>query len=437
MIGIVGGGIAGLAAAHKLQRHGYDAQIFEASEDIGGLAAVHETNGDPIEKYYHHMLKSEKTIIDVVDDLGLSDNLEWRVGKTAFYADGEVSPLDTPLDIVRYPHMSIYDKFRLGMLTLGVELQAGVVPVGAFNDFEHYDDVPAIDFILEHTTRSVYENFFEPLMDAKFGARKQEVSAAWLLGRIEFRNARDPLRGEILGYLDGGFVTLIDKLVDAVGRENITTGTRVTDLAYEDADGSSLTVERGDRRFQHDVEGIIIATMPNVLEDLTGYKCDVRFQGTICSTISMSEQLTDTYWLNLAAETPFGVLIEHTNFLPPERYGGEHLLYAASYVQGPEDDLWQLDDAEVEDRWLSAIDEMFPDFDRESVNWVKTARNPRTAPVYEQGYLDLVIPFDLSETVADGVYYAGMASRAQYPDRSLSGGIDAGFECADRIADAR
>jgi hypothetical protein len=38
--------------------------------------------------------------------------------------------------------------------------------------------------------------------------------------------------------------------------------------------------------------------------------------------------------------------------------------------------------------------------------------------------------------VADGLYYAGMASRAQYPERSLNGGIVAGFECADRI-DAR
>jgi hypothetical protein len=30
-----------------------------------------------------------------------------------------------------------------------------------------------------------------------------------------------------------------------------------------------------------------------------------------------------------------------------------------------------------------------------------------------------------------------MASRAQYPERSLDGGIVAGFECADRIAEKR
>jgi hypothetical protein len=45
----------------------------------------------------------------------------------------------------------------------------------------------------------------------------------------------------------------------------------------------------------------------------------------------------------------------------------------------------------------------------------------------------MVIPYDLGEVVADGLYYAGMASRSQYPERSLNGGIVAGYECADRI----
>jgi hypothetical protein len=47
----------------------------------------------------------------------------------------------------------------------------------------------------------------------------------------------------------------------------------------------------------------------------------------------------------------------------------------------------------------------------------------------------MVVPYDLGEAVAEGVYYAGMASRAQYPERSLNGAIVAGYECADRIAE--
>jgi protoporphyrinogen oxidase len=147
----------------------------------------------------------------------------------------------------------------------------------------------------------------------------------------------------------------------------------------------------------------------------------------------MDEPLLDTYWLNIADEAPFGALIEHTNFVPPERYGGEHLLYAASYVQDETESLWQLDDEAIEQLWLDGIEDLFPSFDRSGVNWMRIGRNPRTAPVYERGYLEMVVPYDLGDTVAPGVYYAGMASRAQYPERSLDGAIEAGYAAADRL----
>ena len=207
----------------------------------------------------------------------------------------------------------------------------------------------------------------------------------------------------------------------------------MTDIGTAGGAVESLTAATDAGTETHPAEGVVVAAMPNVLEDLTGYTCDIEFQGTVCTVLSLSESVMDAYWLNIADEAPFGALIEHTNFVPRERYGGEHLLYAVSYVQDPAEEIWQMSDAGVEATWLSGIEDLFPDFDRSSVNWIKTARNPRTAPVYERGYLDMVIPYDLAEEVADGIYYAGMASRAQYPERSLNGGILAGFACADRI----
>ncbi|MEF8884725.1 MAG: NAD(P)/FAD-dependent oxidoreductase [Haloarculaceae archaeon] len=434
MIGVVGGGIAGLAAAHRLQSAGCDVQVFEASEELGGLARVYGTAGDPIEAFYHHLSKSEETIVELVEELGLGDALEWRYMSNAYYVDGVVHPMDKPWEILAYPHLSLYDKFRLGMLVLEVDVRDGVPEFDAYEDITDYEGVPIKEFLLEHTTRHVYESFWEPLLDAKFGSRKEDVSAAWLLGRVKFRGERDLLRGEILGYLDGGLGVLLDALVADVGRENIQENTRVTDLDASDGAVESLTVERGGDRATRDVDAVVVAAMPNVLEDLTGYSCEIDFQGTVCSVWSMDRSLTDTYWLNIKDDAPFGVFIEHTNFVPPERYGGEHLYYTASYVQDPSEALWEMNDDEVERHWQQGIADLFPSFDPDSVNWVKTARNPRTAPVYERGYLDMVVPYDLGEAVAEGVYYAGMASRAQYPERSLNGGIEAGYACADLVA---
>jgi protoporphyrinogen oxidase len=434
MIGVVGGGIAGLAAAHRLQAHGHEVRVFEASDQIGGLAATYETAGDPIEKFYHHLSKSERTIAELAHELGLGDALEWRVGRNAYYVDGVVHPLDTWSQILAYPHLSLLDKFRLGMLVLGIDVRGGIPSKGTYDDYTTFDDDPIDEFVLEHTTRGVLEHFFRPLLEAKFGERWREVSAAWLLARVRFRGERDLRRGEILGYLEGGFGTLLDALLDSVGRDAVTTGARVTGLDVHAGAVSGLTVATGDGQQHHDVDAAVIAAMPNVLEALTGYTCEIEFQGTVCSVIALDEPVTGTYWLNVAEDAPFGALIEHTEFVPPERYGGDHLLYAVKYVQSTDDELWGRPDDAVADTWLSGIEDLFPDFDRESVQWVKTARNPRTAPVYEQGYLDLVVPYDLSAAVAEGVYYAGMASRAQYPERSLDGGVEAGFACADRIA---
>jgi len=433
MIGIVGGGIAGLAAAYRLQQHGHDVRIYEAEDSVGGLAVTQETAGDRIESFYHHLSKSEETIVELIAELGLESELRWPVGKNAYYVDGTVHPLDTLWQIAAYPHLSFYDKFRLGLLTKGVDMRGWLPSTDTYDDLEAFEDVSAEAFIKEHTTTRVYESFFEPLLDAKFGSRVDDVSAAWLLGRVKFRGERDLLRGERLGYLEGGFGQLLDALLEAVGRENITTNARVTDIGFSNGSVERIRAAVGDRMELQGVEGVVIAAMPSVLEDLTGYECDIDFQGTVCSLISMEEPLTDTYWLNVADDAPFGALIEHTNFIPPERYGDEHLLYVPKYIQSPDDVVWQADDERVKELWFSGIEELFPSFDRESVNWVQTTRNPQTAPVYERGYLDMVIPYDLGDAVGDGLYYAGMASRAQYPERSLNGGIEAGFACADQF----
>jgi protoporphyrinogen oxidase len=42
--------------------------------------------------------------------------------------------------------------------------------------------------------------------------------------------------------------------------------------------------------------------------------------------LTLDRQLTDVYWLNVNdSGYPFLALVEHTNYMPPEDYGGRHM----------------------------------------------------------------------------------------------------------------
>ena len=126
--------------------------------------------------------------------LGLGERLEWLQGSTGSYAGGTCYPLTTPREILAYPGLTLMQKARLAWLTRRSRTM----------NVEALDTITAKDFILEHLGEEGYRAFFEPLLKSKFGERRDEVSAAWLVSRIAIRSDRG-IAGERLGYIRGGF----------------------------------------------------------------------------------------------------------------------------------------------------------------------------------------------------------------------------------------
>jgi protoporphyrinogen oxidase len=78
-----------------------------------------------------------------------------------------------------------------------------------------YNKIKAKDWILDTAGNSVYENFFATLMKSKFGDSAENISAAWLIGRVKIISDRGK-EGEKLGYLRGGFNSLIESLAKEI-----------------------------------------------------------------------------------------------------------------------------------------------------------------------------------------------------------------------------
>lgn len=370
-----------------------------------------------IEKYYHHIFTGDKELISLINELGLGNKLEWLRGSTGYYLNGKIYPMNTPFEILRaLPFMDVLRLTRLVMKTRAIK------------DTAPYDEITAKEWIIDTAGESVYDNFFLPLLQSKFGDNKEKVSAAWLLGRVRIRSNRGA-KGERLGYLRGGFHTLIEKMAENIVKNGgcISHG-NISNI--EVADGSVRGVIVDGNRIECD--RIISTVAPHVLEKIintgfSGLDTDINYQGTACALFGLSEKvMDDVYWLNIKENVPFGAVIEHTNFIPASDYG-EHLIYVTSYFQSPESMLWKSSDEELIKLYLGGLEKLFPGF-REKVKWWRMRRDVDTAPVYEVGYRKKLLPY---KTNIIGLYLAGMFSAANYPERSMNGSIKAGFECAD------
>lgn len=417
---IIGAGLTGLVAAYKL---GGDVLILEKDSEVGGLLSSYHINNFHIEKYYHHLIFEDKELIGLINELNLGKKLEWLRSKNGYYIQGKVYPMNTPLEILRFPFLSFIDKIRLGWLVYRIK-KINKVKI---------DNILAKEWIIKNVGLSVYENFFEPLLQSKFGINKEKISAAWLASRIQFRSNRG-LKGEMLGYLRGGFYTLIDSLVRTIKKQGgkIRTGFNVSKIKIKNGEikgvfggNEFLPCERiistiGPR-------SLIKILEPNLFNRLN---IDLKYQGVVCAIFGLKKNLlNDIYWLNIKADVPFGAIIEHTNFLPFSDYG-EYLIYIVSYFQDPMDPLWRLPKEKIIELYLTGIKKMFPNFSKSNVKWWRLTRTIEASPIYEIGYKTKIVPYITS---IKGLYLAGMFSNSNYPERSMNGSVRAGFEVAKSL----
>jgi protoporphyrinogen oxidase len=114
---IIGGGLAGLAAANRLKKR-HEIDVYEKKSHLGGCLSSHHIDGYWIEQYYHHCFSGDQQLLSLLSELGIADRLEWVRGTTGYYANGTIYPLNTPVEILRYPLLSVTDKARLALLTL-------------------------------------------------------------------------------------------------------------------------------------------------------------------------------------------------------------------------------------------------------------------------------------------------------------------------------
>ena len=139
---IIGGGLTGLTAALVLGRD-HDVSLLEKEQDLGGCLSSYRVGGYWIERFYHHCFAGDTRLLALIDELGLQPLLEWRIGTTGSFAGGTIYPLNTPIEILSYPLLTLRDKAKLARLTM----KAGKI------DPAPLDDIPAEEYLVNRVPR--------------------------------------------------------------------------------------------------------------------------------------------------------------------------------------------------------------------------------------------------------------------------------------------
>ena len=372
-IAIIGAGIGGMAAAYDLARAGQQVTIFEASGQPGGLASgFKEPQWDwSVEKFYHHWFASDQNILGLIDELGWRDQVLFPRPYTVMYHKGRFYPFDSILAALMFPGLGWgINKIRFGLVGLFLKLT---------NNWKSLEKVTVDAWMRKWAGDQVYELMWEPLMIGKFGERyATQVNMAWMWARLKARTTR-------LGTFKGGFQAFSDKFAARLVEMGVQ-------IQYHTKISRIAPVPEGKVSLETDVEILtfdqVLATTspallarlaPDLPDDYLSGLLSLKNMGAVVMVLALKHQLSTQgyYWYNLpkAAGFPFLALVEHTNFLSPEYFGGEHIIYMGDYLE-PEHEYFNLNQEELLERFTSVLPRFNPDFKPE---WVRKAWLFRTA----------------------------------------------------------
>ena len=175
---VVGAGFTGLAAARELARRGLRPTLIEAMTEPGGLAGAFRVGETRLERFYHHWFTSDRHLMDLVAELGLTDQLLVKPVGTGLYYANSLFRLSSPADVLQFRALSFVGRIRLGLLPFVAR---------ATTRWEDLDDETAAAWLRRVCGNEVYRVVWEPLLRGKFGVHAELVSAAWFWSKLRLQ----------------------------------------------------------------------------------------------------------------------------------------------------------------------------------------------------------------------------------------------------------
>lgn len=427
-IAIIGGGITGLTAAYDLlyqQKQPVAITIYEAGDQLGGLAAGFKGKASwdwPLEHFYHHLFTNDEAILTLTRELGMDDLLDVHSPTTVLHHQGRDYPLDSPLRLLQFPKISLWQRLRVGMVLAYLKYHPKP-------PWQHFDQLLADAWLARWMGKPGYEVIWRPMLEGKFGPHFNEVNLAWFWARVYKRTPQ-------LIYYHGGFQAFVEGMATALRTNgvNLQTDSAVSQIEQQ-SDGKYLLTIGDEQPAPFDLvlstvsPGLMQQLIPTLPADYLAQLSKLKSMGAVVVTVALNEQLmtNGAYWVNLPKREgfPFLALVEHTNMISPVHYGGDHLIYMGDYLE-PGHRYFAMSIDELLAEFTPHLRKFNADFDSSWITGAWVHKATYAQPVPPVGYLQMIPEL---RTPHSGLYFASMSQ--VYPwDRGTNYAVELGRKVA-------
>jgi oxygen-dependent protoporphyrinogen oxidase len=271
-VAIIGGGIAGLAAAHAL-RDRARVTVLEAAPAPGGKLRTSDVAGLAVDEGAEAFLARAPYATALAREVGLGDDLVGPAETTAaVLSRGRLRPLPSgtllgiPTDLSALASSDVLGARGLARVPLDLVLP-GLPPD---------DDVAVGALVAGRLGREVVDRLVDPLLGGVYAGRADALSLdatvpalaaparrlrSLLLAARSARVAAPPSAGPVFSSLPGGLGRLTAAVVASLVRAGVAvrTGTTVRDLARKPS-GWRLTTGSAASPEALEVDGVVVAT---------------------------------------------------------------------------------------------------------------------------------------------------------------------------------
>ncbi|MBT3297513.1 NAD(P)-binding protein [archaeon] len=410
---ILGGGLSGLAAAEKLSLK-YDITIIEAAPFLGGLASNFEKDGKFIPRYYHHIIKSNKTTQEYVKNFGEVDSkkLKWQKIKIAIGFKSKLFNISEILGLLKFNYLNLFEKFRFGTF--------GLYTLFLMNPDNIDENLDAEKWLNKYAGKNVTKKIFHNLYSRnKFNIPLSRISAKQFANRLFEKEIYD-----YFTFPEGGYQKMIDNLQSKIelsgGKIMLSTKPDSIDLIEK-----IMKIDGKEIKYDLLINSIPFQEFVPITKGLPEEFKNQILKIKYCPAVSIcfaTEQFLDkkNYWINLFDERAH-IVMQHS--ILNDTYS-EKISWCLRYG-GSEEDL-ELSEEQIKQDYTEVVKKYFPQC---KINWVKVMRTKYGEPIYDIDYHKYMPGY---KTPIEGLYFTGI--QLTHPKiRNMNVALESGVKVAEIV----